>query len=94
MGIYRMLFLILSVSLVQSICLLLKNAVERLKKKGFGHSEEWTIEPSLELKKEKSCAVAIPAAFIWMYILIRMETTIVKIKFIIKTCFYVVKIIS
>ena len=41
--------------------------MERLKKKGFGHSEEWTIEHSLELKKEIACAVAIPAAFIWIY---------------------------
>jgi hypothetical protein len=48
--------------------LLLKTAAERLKKKVFGHLEEWTIEPSSDLKKEITCAVVITAAFIWIYI--------------------------
>jgi hypothetical protein len=47
--------------------------VERLKKKVFGHSEEWTIEPSSDLKKDIACAVAIPAAYIWIYIQIKIN---------------------
>jgi hypothetical protein len=55
----------------KSIYLLLKTAVEKLKKKECGHLEEWKTEPSLDLRKEINYAVVIPAAFIWIYIQIK-----------------------